>query len=133
MIEPIYTKGETVALHCDIFPAFIHPLPEGVPANIVRKRVIVTERCLTVGWAVGGRVSRVDIPLTAEETANMTLRGGTAGPYEIGLNKGCGSCGAGLIKGYKFWPGVVTKSLPRTELAAAEIKKDPGRYTRTRS
>lgn len=138
MTEAIYAKGEAVELHCDIFPAFIHPTPPGVPENGVRRRIVVTERCLTIAWAISGTVHRVDIPLTQDETSTATLRGGTAGPYEIGQDRGCGSCGSGLIKNYKVWPGVTLKTVPRVEVAAAALKNDKTyglpsiRYSRTR-
>lgn len=138
MTDPIYTRGDVVELHADIFPAFIHPVPEGVPANGVRRRILVTERCLSIGWAVGGYVQRVDIPMTKEQTAEATLRGGTVGGYEIGRDTGCGSCGSGLIKNYKFWPGVTLKTVPRVEVAAAATRNDKTyglpsvRYSRTR-
>lgn len=139
MTDAIYTQGDVVALHADIFPGFIHPEPEGVPGKGFRKRIIVTEKAITIGWAIGGQVYRVDIPMTPEQTATATLRGGTVGPYEIGRDAGCGSCGAGLIKNYKFWPGITTKTVPRSDLAAAALRADKNyglpstRYTRTRS
>lgn len=138
MTDAIYTRGDVVELHADLFPAFIHPTPPGVPAEGVKRRVLVTERCLSIGWAVGGYVQRVDIPMTPEQTADVTFRGGQVGPYEIGTDKGCGSCGSGLIKNYKFWPGVVLKTVPRTDVAAAATKNDKTyglpsvRYQRTR-
>ena len=138
-MEAIYTKGDVVELHADIYPAFINPLPPGVPASGVRKRIVVTERCLTVAWSVGGYVQRVDIPMTTEQTANATLRGGSVGPYAFGQDRGCSSCGSGAIKSYKFWPGVTLKTVPRAEMAAAALKVDKTyglpsvRYTRTRS
>lgn len=139
MTDPIYTRGDVVALHADIFPAFIHPTPPGVPENGVRRRVLITERCITIGWAVSGYVRRVDIPMTEEQTAQATLRGGTVGEYEIGVDRACSGCGSGLIKNYKFWPGVILQTVPRTDVAAAALKKDPqtyglpsGRYSRTR-
>lgn len=137
-MEPIYTKGETVLLHADIFPGFVRPLPPGVPGDGVRKRVLVTERALSVAWSVSGRVQRVDIPMSAEDTAQATLRGGAVGPYAVGQDRGCSGCGAGAIKSYKFWPGVVLKSEPRVAVAAAALKDDKTyglpstRYSRTR-
>lgn len=137
-MEPIYTKGETVLLHTDIFPGFVRPLPPGVPGSGTRKRVVVTERALSIAWSVAGRVQRVDIPLAPEDTANATLRGGPAGQYVVGRDEGCSSCGSGAIKSYKFWPGVIMKEETRAELAAQELKKDrtyglPSvRYSRTR-
>lgn len=138
MTDAIYTRGDVVELHADIFPAFIHPLPPGVPGNGIRKRILVTERCLTIGWAVGGYVQRVDIPMTKEQTQSATLRGGTVGEYEFGQDRGCGSCGSGLIKNYKFWPGVSLTTVPRADVAAAALKNDKTyglpsvRYQRTR-
>lgn len=137
-MEAVYTRGDVVELHADIFPAFIHPTPSGVPEDGVRKRILVTEKAITIGWAVGGYVQRVDIPLTPEQTANATLRGGQVGPYEIGRDTGCGSCGSGLIKNYKFWPGITLKTVPRVDVAAAATKNDKTyglpsvRYQRTR-
>lgn len=138
MMDAIYTRGDVVDLHCDIFPAFIHPTPPGVPAEGVKRRVLVTERCLTIGWAVGGYTKRVDIPMSLEQTAEVTLRGGMVGGYEIGQDRGCGSCGSGLIKNYKFWPGVTLRTVPRANVAAAALKNDKTyglpsvRYQRTR-
>jgi hypothetical protein len=137
-MDAIYTKGDVVALHADIFPAFIHPTPPGVPAEGVKRRVLITERCLTIGWAVGGYVHRVDIPMTEEQTSQATLRAGVVGGYEIGTDKGCGSCGSGLIKNYKFWPGITLQTVPRADVAAAALKNDKTyglpsvRYQRTR-
>lgn len=138
MTDAIYTQGDTVMLHTDIFPGFVHPLPQGVPGRGFRKRVIVTERCLTIGWAVSGQIYRIDIPMTEEQTAMATLRGGPVGEYMVGRDQGCGSCGAGLIRNYKFWPGIHTTTVPRTEVAAAALKTDKtyglpsNRYTRAR-
>lgn len=134
-IEPIYYKGETVALHMDIFPAYVHPEPAGVPGAGIRKRVVVTERCLTIGWAVAGEVHRLDIPMTAEQTAEVTLRGGTVGQYEVGRDQGCASCGAGSIKNWRPWPGVIMKQEARRELAEANQRRNlhTGPYTRSRS
>jgi hypothetical protein len=91
-----------------------------------------------VAWAVGGYVQRVDIPMTKDQTAQATLRGGQVGEYEIGTDRGCGSCGSGLIKNYKVWPGVTLKTVPRSDVAAASLKNDKTyglpsvRYQRTR-
>ncbi len=137
-MDPIYYKGETVALHTDLFPGFVHPEPMGVPGTGIRKRVVVTERCLTILWAVGGKVHRRDIPMTKEQTAGATLRGGTVGEYEIGRDNGCSSCGAGAIKNERVWPGVIMKQETRQEQAARAIAGDPnyglpvGRYSRSR-
>jgi hypothetical protein len=137
-MEAVYTKGDVVELHADIYPAFIHPLPPGAPANGVRKRIVVTERCLSIGWSVSGYVNRLDIPMTKEQTANATLRGGSVGPYAFGQDRACSSCGSGAIKSYNFWPGVVLKTVPRADVATAALKADKtygqpsGRYTRTR-
>jgi hypothetical protein len=137
-MDPIYYKGETVALHADIFPGFVHPEPAGVPGNGIRKRVVVTERCLTICWAVAGEVHRMDIPMTTEQTSNVTLRGGTVGTYEIGRDHGCATCGAGSIKNYRVWPGVIMRQESRMDQAAAALSQDrnyglpSGRYTRSR-
>jgi hypothetical protein len=135
--EAIYYRGETVALHCDIFPGFVHPEPPGVPGNGIRKRVVVTERCLTICWSVSGEVHRMDIPMSKEQTSEVTLRGGAVGDYEVGRDNGCSTCGAGSIKNYRVWPGVIMKQESRTEKAAAFIAADstyglPSRYTRSR-
>lgn len=138
MTDAIYTRGDTVLLHTDIFPGFVRPTPPGVPETGVRKRVVVTERALSVAWSVAGRVQRVDIPLTPEETSRATLRGGPAGPYEVGRDNGCSGCGSGAIKSYKFFPGVIMKEELRSEVAAAALKDDKTyglpsvRYQRTR-
>lgn len=138
MTEAIYTQGDVVLLHTDLFPGFVRPLPPGVPGDGIRKRVLVTERALSVAWSVSGRVSRVDIPMAKEETSRATLRGGAVGPYTVGRDNGCSSCGAGAIKSYKFFPGVTLKSEPRADVAAAALKDDKTyglpsvRYSRTR-
>lgn len=136
--DGIYTVGESVQLHADIYPGFVHPLPSGVPGTGTRKRVVVTERCLTIGWSAGGVVQRVDIEMTPEQTAGTTLRGGTAGEYEIGRDHGCGSCGSGAIKNWRPWPGIVYVDVPRMDRAAREIQRNSSyglpshRYTRSR-
>jgi hypothetical protein len=110
-----------------------------VPENITKLRVVVTERCLTIGWSIAGVVYRQDIPMTVEETSQVTLRGGTARGYEIGKNPGCSSCGNGAIKNWRPWPGIVYRDAFRSQLAAAELKKDKNyglpsaSYTRTRT
>lgn len=137
-MDAVYTEGETIQLHTDLYPAFVHPLPDGVPGTQVRKRVVVTERCLTIGWAVAGVVQRVDIPMTLEETSTATLRGGKVGDYDVGRDTGCGSCGSGAIKNWKPWPGVILSQAPRTDLAAAALRTNANyglpstRYSRSR-
>lgn len=135
-MDAVYTEGDTVQLHMDLYPAYVHPVPPGVPDHGIRKRVVVTERCLTIGWAVAGVVQRVDIPMTTEQTSTVTLRGGKAGDYELGQDKGCGSCGSGAIKNWKPWPGVIMSQVPRRELAQAELRRNsgyglPSRYSRS--
>jgi hypothetical protein len=138
-VDPIYTAGDTVQLFCDIFPGFVHPEPAGVPESGIRKRVVVTERALTIGWAIGGSLHRIDIPMTEEQTANATFRGGTVGDYTIGRDHGCGSCGAGMIRNWKPWPGLILRQNPRQEAARLGVAKDAtyglpsARYTRSRS
>lgn len=137
-MDAVYTEGDVISLHTDIFPGFVTPLPTGVPGHGVRKRVVVTERCLTIGWSVAGVVQRIDIPMTLEDTAEATLRGGRVGIYAVGRDEGCSSCGSGAIKSWKPWPGVVMRQETRDEMAAAKIRRDKNfglpatRFTRSR-
>jgi hypothetical protein len=138
MTEPVYYKGDVVELHADLFPGFVKPLPPGVPTNVAKKRVVVTERCLTIAWSIAGVVQRLDLPMTKEETAEVTFRGGMVGEYEVGRDSGCSTCGAGAIKNWRPWPGVTMKQTPRLDVAAAAVKNDAnfglpsGRYSRSR-
>lgn len=121
----IYGPGETIQLHCDIFPGFVRGenLPE-IPGQGIRKRVVVTERALTILWQEGQEIRRVDVELTPEQTEKATLRGGVVGDWIVGRDNGCASCGAAKVKNIRVWPEQILSQVPRTELAAQALKDD---------
>src|SRR5690242_4025622 len=119
-MEPIYTEGDVIELYCDIYPGFVHSdgtMAAGVPGQQVKKRVVVTERCLTVLWEEPGTraVRRLDIPMTLEDTANTTFRGGPVGPYMVGTDSGCSGCGGSSVRNATVWPGIVSRQVMRRE------------------
>lgn len=122
----IYEPGEVIQLHCDIFPAYVRGenLPDGIPVHGIRKRIVVTERCLTVLWQVGQEVMRHDVELLEAQTAKTTLRGGPVGIWTVGRDNGCAGCGAAKVKNIKVWPGHPLTQVPRTELAQQALKAD---------
>jgi hypothetical protein len=132
MATPIYTQGEQVPLHTDLFPAQISPRPPGVPSG-VKLRAVVTARALTVMWpAAQGGVGRLDIPMTPEQTAGATYMGGSVGAYQLSRAGGCG-CGARAVRSVQPFPGVAYVQQPREKLAPRQYGVPPARYTRTRS
>lgn len=122
----IYESGETIQLHCDIFPAFVRGenLPDGIPSHGIRKRIVVTERCMTVLWQVGQDIQRQDIELLPEQTSQTTLRGGPVGLWTVGRDYGCAGCGAAGVKNLKVWPGHPFTQVPRAELAQRALRDD---------
>lgn len=112
--------NEVVKVVADIFPASITPRPAEVPGN-AKIRVVLAETEIVIAW-LAGRVNGVvvigqhRIPVTAEDTAGATYRGGTVGEYEIGKGVGC-SCGAAALKNWNPYEGatiVARKMAPAT-------------------
>jgi hypothetical protein len=142
----LYEPGETVVLIADIFPATITPYPDDfLPANssALVFRVLITERGLVVGYQFGGEVHKVDIPLTEEETANATYRGGQVGPYEVTANGVC-RCKARMLSSWdssQIFPASPIVQDARVDKARVESRRDstyglipnrgPVRYSRT--
>lgn len=140
-INPLYASGEVAALHADLFPAAISPMPEGIPKG-VKLRAIITERGLTLAWQNGSGprgpiIHRMDIPMTLAETAGASFRGGVVGTYNVVQGGGC-NCGARAVRNWAPFPGATYKQIPRQEMAVQQTGGHshhgvpPARYSRSR-
>lgn len=112
----IYEPGEQVPLFCDIFPSSVTPSPPGWPTG-VKVRTIVSQRCMTLAWQAGGinaPIQRIDLPMTVEDTAETTFRGGVVGTYTVAQASGC-RCNGRAVLGWEPFPGVIWVQDPRVE------------------
>lgn len=126
-----YLTGERVPLYLDLLPANITPLPDGVPADAV-KRIVVTERMLTILWPspTGGPPPRVDIEMTPEDTAEVGWNGGLVGGYTVSQGKGCGCRGGGALRSVEVFPNIVVLRQVRPGVTVPYGTIPPRRYTR---
>lgn len=129
----IYEPGEHVPLFCDIFPSSVTPRPEGWPTG-TKVRTIVSERCMTLAWQAGGvnaPIQRLDIPMTALDTAETTFRGGVVGAFTVAQAGGC-RCQGRAVLAWEPFPGVIWVQDPRLEKVVAHRSGlIPPRYSRT--
>ena len=132
---PVYAPGETVRIYTDLHPAAVSPRPAGVP-NGVKLRAVVTERALTLLWQTGSgpsgpSISRMDIPMTDEQTRFASYLGGNVGEYNVVRGSGC-SCGGRAVRGYSPFPGVNLVQATGSAASARPYGVPPQRYARSR-
>jgi len=112
----IYAPGETVEIYTDLMPSSVIPLPPGVPHGRML-RTLVTARALTVMWqSPAGEVGRIDLEMTAEQTAGASYTGGTVGEYQVGRAGGCG-CQGKRVKAATPFPDNRLTPAPRAKQA----------------
>lgn len=125
----IYEPGDQVALIADIFPSMVSPKPANWPVG-AKIRTIISARCLTMAWQSGGAIQRIDLPMTEEQTAEATFRGGPVGEYVVDRAGGC-RCGSRMVLGWDAFPGVIWVQDPRMDkLIPNRSGLVPPRYSR---